>query len=111
MKDSITYPDFEKLDLRVGKVIEAAAPEWSEKLLEFKVDFGAEIGLKTICSGVKAWYKPEEFVGKSYIFVVNLAERKMGESVSQGMMIMADGEGGPVIVPVSDSVEPGTVVR
>lgn len=111
MKDTIQYPDFEKLDLRVGKILEASAPEWSEKLLEFKVDFGEEVGIKTICSGIKKWYEPEQFIGKSYVFVVNLAERKMGESISQGMMVMADSEERPVVIPVPDEVESGTVVR
>lgn len=111
MKPTIVYPDFEKLELRVGKIISAAAPEWSEKLLEFTVDFGTEIGEKTICSGIKAWYEPEALLGQSFVFVVNLAERKMGESVSQGMMIMADADDKPVLIPVPADVVPGTVVR
>lgn len=111
MKDTITYPDFEKLELRVGKIVSAAAPEWSEKLLEFQVDFGAEIGQKTICSGIKAWYEPQALVGQSFIFIVNLAERKMGPSVSQGMMIMADSEERPTLIPVPNEVKPGTIVR
>ena len=111
MKDTIQYSDFEKLDLRVGKVIEAEAPEWSEKLLEFKVDFGSEIGTKIILSGIKQWYQPEELIGKKYTFIVNLAERKMGPGISQGMMIMADADDRPTLIPVSDEVPPGTTVR
>ena len=111
MKDAIEYPDFEKLDLRVGKVIAAAAPEWSHSLLEFKVDFGPEIGEKNILSSIREWYKPEEFVDKHYVFIVNLAERKMGEGVSQGMMLMADPEDKPVPFTVSSEIVPGTVVR
>lgn len=111
MKPTIEYPDFEKLDIRVGKVIAAAAPEWSHKLLEFTVDFGEEIGTKTILSGIKEWYAPDDFVGNSYMFIVNLAERKMGEGVSQGMMMMADGDDLPVPFALKPEVEPGTVVR
>lgn len=111
MKPTIEYSDFEKLDIRVGKVVEAAAPEWSKKLLQFTVDFGAEIGTKTILSGIKEWYSPDDFVGNSYMFIVNLAERKMGDGVSQGMMMMADGEGQPVPFVLTPAVEPGTVVR
>ena len=48
MKNTIQYQDFEKLELWVGKVIEASSLDWSEKLLEFKVDFGLEIGTKSI---------------------------------------------------------------
>lgn len=111
MKPTIEYSDFEKLDLRIGKIIAAEAPEWSNKLLKFTVDFGSEIGERTILSGIKQWYAPEEFVGNLYVFVVNLAERKMGESVSQGMMIMADGDDQPRPFAVQVPVEPGTVVR
>lgn len=115
MKPIIEYPDFEKLDLRVGKVIEATAPEWSNKLLQFTVDFGVEIGQKNILSGVRQWYQPDFFVGKNFPFIVNLAERKMGESVSQGMMIMADvveGESAkPTIFVLPDEIPAGTTIR
>lgn len=111
MKPTIEYSDFEKLDIRVGKIVEAAAPEWSKKLLQFTVDFGTEIGTKTIFSGIKEWYKPEDFVGNSYMFIVNMAERKMGEGVSQGMMIMADGDDLPVPFALKPEVAAGTVVR
>ncbi len=111
MKDTITYSDFDKLDLRVGKVVAASSPEWSEKLLEFKVDFGPELGAKTIFSGIKKWYQPEEFVGHHYLFVVNLAERKMGPGVSQGMMIMVDEGQAPQDFKLPDGAVPGSVVR
>lgn len=115
MKATIEYPDFEKLDLRVGVILEANVPTWSKKLMEFVVDFGEEIGKKTILSGIQAWYTPEDFVGKRFPFIVNLAERKMGEGVSQGMMIMADGKIGdearPIVFPLPEVVEPGTVIR
>lgn len=111
MKPTIQYPDFDKLDLRVGKVISASAPEWSQKLLQFVVDLGPEIGEKVILSAIKEWYSPEEFVDKHYVFIVNLAERKMGEGVSQGMMIMADGPEKPQPFAVPAEIIPGTVVR
>lgn len=111
MKDLITYPDFEKIDLRAGKILTAIAPEWSEKLLEFTVDFGEEIGQRTILSGIKQWYQPETFVGKLYPFVVNMAPRKMGPSQSEGMMIMADAEDKPTVFELPESIVPGTVIR
>lgn len=111
MKPSIEYSDFDKLELRIGKVIAAEAPEWSQKLLKFTVDFGPEIGEKTILSGVKQWYQPEDFIGKSFVFVVNLAERKMGEAVSQGMMLMADEEEKPSIFSVPEEIAIGSSVR
>jgi len=110
MQAIITYQDFEKLELRTGTIVAAFAPAWSPKLLEFEVDFGIEIGHKTILSGIRKWYEPEFFVGKSFVFVVNLAERKMGESISQGMMLMADGEE-PTVIPAPSTVLAGTAVR
>ncbi len=111
MKPTIEYSDFEKLELRVGKITEASAPEWSNKLLQFTVDFGGEIGTKTILSGVKQWYSPEAFLGKNFPFVINLAERKMGEGVSQGMMIMADTKDQPTLFPLALEIAPGTIIR
>ncbi len=89
IKSTITYDDFVKLDLRVGQVIEATVPEWSQKLIEMRVNFGEEIGERTILAGVQKEYLPEDLVGNKFVFVVNLAERKMGPAVSQGMMLMA----------------------
>ena len=115
---TIEYPDFQKLDIRVGHVKSASSPEWSNKLLEFKVDFGPEIGERTILSGVKKWYSPDDFIGNFYLFVVNLAERKMGKGVSQGMMLMADQADSddpdndkPVPLSIIANVEAGVVVR
>lgn len=111
MKPTIEYPDFDKVELRVGLIEAAVAPEWSPKLLQFTVNFGEEIGQKTILSGIKKWYQPEDFIGKKYVFVVNLAERKMGEGVSQGMMIMADGAEQPQPFAVPDEITTGSIVR
>jgi methionyl-tRNA synthetase len=117
MKPTIEYGDFDKLDIRIGQVIEASAPEWSRKLLQFTVDFGAELGKKIVLSGVREWYKPEDFLNKKFPFIINLAERKMGEGVSQGMMIMADAEVAgsenkrPVVLPLDDTLPAGAVIR
>jgi methionyl-tRNA synthetase len=115
MKSTIEYSDFEKLDIRIGKIVAAEAPAWSNKLLQFTVDFGVEIGQKTILSGIRKWYTVEDFVDKNFPFVINLAERKMGEGVSQGMMIMADSnldpEGQPVVLPLDATLAPGTIIR
>lgn len=111
MKPIVAYPDFEKLDIRIGQVVEATAPEWSRKLLQLTVDFGAEIGVRTILSGVAKWYQPNEFLGKKFAFIVNLAERPMGPSISQGMMLMADTADQPVFIEITQSVPVGSVVR
>jgi len=108
IKAILEYVDFAKLDIRVGQIIQASAPEWSRKLLEFTVDFGPEVGKRTIFSGVKTWYAPEDFLQKKAFFVINLAERKMGEGISQGMMLMADETEQPIACFAPDSVALGT---
>ncbi len=111
MKDIIEYPEFMKLDLRVGLVKAAEAPEWSNKLLQLTVDFGENIGERQILAGAKNYYEPEEFVGNNYLFLVNLAEKKLGQGLSQGMMLMADEADKPVKFELPADLEPGTVVR
>jgi len=111
MKDLIVYDDFLKLDIRAGKVVEASEPEWSDKLIRYVIDFGEEIGKKVLFSGIRKWYHPEDITGKIVPVIVNMSPKKMGDEVSQGMVIMADGEEGPVLIFLPDSVQPGTVIR
>lgn len=111
MKDIITYGDFEKLDIRAGKVTEASAPEWSEKLIRYELDLGEELGKRILFSGIRKWYSPEELVGKTMPVIVNMEPKKMGEEFSQGMAIMSDGEEGPKLIFLDESIVPGTVIR
>lgn len=110
-KEEIQYQDFDKVDIRVGQVVAAVIPEWSEKLIELTVDFGEEIGQKTILAGVKQWYQAEDFIDHLYPFIVNLAERKMGPGVSQGMMLMVDEPGQPVPIKLDQGLTPGSILR
>ena len=91
MKPIITYDDFAKLDLRVGTVIECVEKEGSDKLLRLTVDFG-EHGQRNILSGIKQWYKPVDLKDKQFVFVFNLAPRRMMGEESEGMILAADGE-------------------
>lgn len=111
MKDLINYGDFEKLDIRAGKVMAASAPEWSEKLIRYEMDFGEEIGKRVLFSGIRKWYAPEDLVGKVMPVIVNLAPKKMGDEESQGMTIMVDGENGPKLIFLDEMTVPGTVIR
>lgn len=111
MKDLIKYEDFEKLDIRAGKVVDASAPDWSEKLIRYEIDFGEELGKRVLFSGIRKWYTPEELVGKTLPVIVNMEPKKMGDEESQGMVIMSDGEDGPKLMFLSDDVVPGTVIR
>lgn len=111
MKDLISYGDFEKLDIRAGKVMEASAPLWSEKLIRYEMDFGDDLGKRVLFSGIRKWYKPEDMIGKTMPVIVNLEPKKMGDEFSQGMTIMADSEDGPKLIFLGDVVVPGTVIR
>lgn len=114
MKDQITFDDFAKLDLRIGEVKIAVLVAQSEKLVELKVDFGLEIGTKTIYAGIKKWYEPEKLVGRKLFFVLNLAPKtfKIGdhEYTSEGMMVAAGGEKAMLYVFDKD-LPSGTILR
>jgi len=111
IKDNITYNDFSNLDIRVGKVVAASAPEWSDKLIRYEVYFGEEIGTRVLFSGIRKWYSPSELEGKLIPVIVNMAPKKMGEEESVGMTIMMDTEEKPILIFLGEGVEPGTIIR
>ena len=92
-KDLIQYPDFVKLDIRVGEVKNAALVEGSSKLIELTVDLGSEYGTVTIFTGMQKWYTPEHFAGKKFLFVANLEPKKMMGRESQGMIDVIGDDG------------------
>lgn len=107
MKPIINFEDYSKLEVRVGKIVEAVVPEGSKKLIQFRVDFGAF--QKTIFSGIREWYSPGELVGVKTIWVVNLAPKKTPFGDSEGMLFACDTvEGKPYIVRIPDEVEVGS---
>jgi methionyl-tRNA synthetase len=110
LKPHISYDDFEKLDLRVGKVIAAEKVPKADKLLNLTVDLGFE--QRTILSGIAEYYKPEELVGKLVTVVANLAPRKIRGIESQGMLLMAGNDFGKLYsVGPEQDIEPGSVVK
>jgi len=111
MKPIIEFADFEKLDLRVGKILEAGEPAWSNKLIEMKIDFGPEIGSRTIFAGIRKFVQFPDLIGKKYVFVVNLAERKLGEGTSQGMMLVAGDGTNHFPLNVSDAISEGATIK
>lgn len=106
----ITYEDFQKLDMRLGKVLVAEAVPDSDKLIRFELDFG-EDKPRQILSAIREWYtEPEALVGKMMLFVVNLEPRMIRGLESQGML-MAVGEDRPIFLVPEESVAPGAKVR
>ena len=88
LKDEIVYDDFDKLDLRVGTILEAEKHPKADKLLVFQVQLGTE--KRQIISGVANYFKPEECVGRKVVVVANLAPRKLRGLESKGMILFAD---------------------
>ena len=90
----IGIDDFAKLDLRIGKVLVCEFVEGSDKLLRFELDAG-ELGKRQIFSGIRGSYgEPEALVGRSVVFIANLAPRKMRFGLSEGMILSAGFDGG-----------------
>ncbi|MCK7594879.1 methionine--tRNA ligase [Pseudomarimonas salicorniae] len=110
--ETIAISDFAKLDLRIGKVLECDFVEGSDKLLRFKLDAGS-LGERQIFSGIRASYgEPEKLVGRSVVFIANLAPRKMRFGVSEGMILSAGFDGGDLFLLDADAgAEAGMPVR
>ena len=106
---TITKEEFDRVDLRVGKILEARAIPKKDRVLELRVDLG-EPEPRTIVAGIAQQHKPESLVGKSCVFVANLAPRDMGKGlVSRGMILAAGDEA--ILTAVAGDVPPGTRVR
>ncbi len=94
-KDTITFDDFSKLDIRVGTILEAEKMPKAKKLLVLKVDTGIDI--RTIVSGIAESFTPEEVVGKRVTVLVNLASRELRGVESQGMILMTENQEGKLV--------------
>lgn len=105
-KPNVAFDDFSKLDFRIGTVLECIKVPKADKLLQFLIDDG--MGKRTIISGIAAWYKPEDLVGKQVCFIANLEPRKLKGIESQGMILsVEDGGGNLSLITPSKDVEPG----
>ena len=87
IKDEITIEDFEKIDLRVVKVLACEPIKGAKKLLKLKVDLGGEE--RQVISGISKFYKPEDLIGKNVVLVANLKPVKLRGELSQGMILCA----------------------
>jgi len=96
----ITFTEFQKLDLRVGKIIEATSIPNSKKLIKIMVDFTTE--KRQAVAGLLKWYKPEDLVGKKCVFLLNLQKRTLAGVESQCMILAAEDSEGNVTVLVPD---------
>lgn len=103
-KEEITYDDFMKLQFQVGEIIACEAVPKSKKLLCSQVKIGTQV--KQIVSGIKAYYSPEEMVGKKVMVLVNLKPAKLAGVLSEGMLLCAEDESGELALMVPEKKMP-----
>ncbi len=108
IKSVINFEDFEKLDLRAGKILEAERVEGSDKLLKLQIDLGEE--KRQILAGIGKVYSPEELINKTVIVIINLEPRMLMGLESQGMVLaVKDSNNLSVLIPEKEII-PGSKI-
>lgn len=105
----ITFNDFKKLDIRIGKVLSAEKISGTDKLMKLEVDFGTEKRL--LVAGLAQFFEPEHLVGKEIPVLMNLESKKIKGIESQGMILAIDVDGKPILLHPEREVPPGSVIR
>ncbi|MFH7873425.1 MAG: methionine--tRNA ligase subunit beta [Candidatus Aenigmatarchaeota archaeon] len=109
-KEEITIEEFQKIDLRVGKIINAEKIENADKLLKILVDLGNE--KRTLIAGIAKCYKSEELINKKVVVVTNLKPKKIRGIESKGMLLAAiDKNENPILITVEKDIEVGAKIR
>ncbi len=110
IKPNVDFNEWEKLDIRVGHILNCEKVKKSNKLLKFTIDDGSGKE-RIICSGIAKFYKPEELIGKDVLFIANLAPRKLMGIESQGMILSAENYNGDLsVTTILKGVKPGSKV-
>jgi len=106
----VSFEDFKKMDIRVGQITKVEEPEGSKSMIKLTADFGDM--RRTAMAGLKNYYKPDDLVGKKFVFVVNLERKKLMGVESECMILAADDGNGNVVLlhPVKD-IEVGSKVH
>ena len=111
IKPAIAFDDFEKLDIRVGRILNCEKVKKADKLLKFTINDGSGKD-RTIVSGIAKYYQPEDLIGKDVCFIANLAPRMLKGIESQGMILSAENFDGNLSVTTTDrEVKPGSEVK
>ncbi|MBI5732408.1 methionine--tRNA ligase subunit beta [Candidatus Jorgensenbacteria bacterium] len=111
----ITFDEFKKLDLRIGKILSVEQVVGSDKLLRLSIDVGekdekGEVVSRQIVAGIKSNYSPESLIGKNIVVLVNLEPRMIMGIESRGMLLAADATG-PIVLTADRDVPPGSKIR
>jgi tRNA-binding protein len=107
MHDTITYADFERVEIRVGTIVEAAPfPEARKPAWKLTIDFGPEIGLKKSSAQITVHYTPEDLVGRQVLGVVNFPPRQIGPVRSEVLTLGFEDEAGAIVLAATDKPVP-----
>jgi len=107
--DTISFEDFSKLDIRIGRIESAEHVEGTDKLIKLEVDTGGEV--RTLVAGIARAYSVEELPGMLIPILINLEPRKIRGIYSQGMILAADSSGSPVLLSPAEPVQPGSKIK
>ncbi|NCO67586.1 MAG: methionine--tRNA ligase subunit beta [Nitrospirae bacterium CG_4_10_14_0_8_um_filter_41_23] len=105
----ITFDDFKKLDIRVGKILSAEKVSGTDKLMKLEVDFGLE--KRQLVAGIAEFFEPDNLIGKEIPVLLNLEPRSFKGIESQGMILAIDVDGKPVLLHPEREVPSGSVIR
>jgi methionine--tRNA ligase beta chain len=105
----ITFDDFKKLDIRVGKILSAEKVEGTDKLIKLAVDFDTE--KRQVVAGIAEIYQPDQLIGKEVPVLMNLEPRNIRGVESQGMILAVSFNGKPFLLHPDRDVPPGSIIR
>jgi len=113
MNDHINFSDWQKLDLRVGKILKIEDIEEADKLYKLTIDVGSDIGKRILVAGLKPYYKKEELEGKKCIVFVNLEPKVLKGIESKGMILAAvsEDESKVILISPEKDIEIGSKIR